>query len=106
MTLTWNFGDAVVTTSPARDHVQRDGGERQQQRGRVVLNNTATLDHRDAAGVAQPPLNAADDVTVIKPKLALVKTASPTTYDSVADGISYSYLLTNNDTVTLMGRSR
>ncbi len=37
------------------------------------------------------------------PKLTLVKTASPTTYDAVGDIISYSYLLTNSGNVTLSG---
>ena len=38
-----------------------------------------------------------------KPALSLVKTASPTSYDSVGDVISYSYLVTNTGNVTLAG---
>ena len=37
------------------------------------------------------------------PALTLVKTASPTTYDSVGDIIGYSYLVTNSGNVTLAG---
>ena len=37
------------------------------------------------------------------PALALVKTATPATYDAVGDVISYSYLVTNNGNVRLAG---
>ena len=37
------------------------------------------------------------------PKLAIVKTATPTTYNAVDQVISYSYLLTNTGNVTLSG---
>ena len=80
MTLTWNFGDAVVTGWAHADHPHTTVANVSSNQAGVVLNNTAKLDHSDAAGAAQSTLNAADDVTVIKPKLALVKTASPATY--------------------------
>ena len=85
VTLTWVFGDAVVTTSPAQITFSATVANVSSNQAGVVLNNTAKLDHSNAAGDAQPPLDAADDVTVIKPKLALAKTASPATYNAVGD---------------------
>ncbi|NIQ20711.1 MAG: hypothetical protein GTN95_11190, partial [Gammaproteobacteria bacterium] len=35
------------------------------------------------------------------PSLAIVKTATPTTYSAVGDVISYSYLVTNTGNVTI-----
>ena len=55
-------------------------------------------------GTTPVPSNS-DDETVTadqRPVLTLVKTATPTTYASVGDVISYSYLLTNNGNVTLV----
>ena len=93
----------MVTASPAQITFSATVANVSSNQAGVVLNNTATLDHSNAAGVAQPPLTAADDVTVIKPVLTLVKTASPGTYDAVDDVINYSYLLTNSGAVPLSG---
>ncbi len=54
---------------------------------------------------AAPVTSNTDTVTIDadqQPELTLVKTASPATYDSVGDTISYSYLLTNTGNVTLV----
>ena len=50
--------------------------------------------------------SATDTATVTadqNPALTIVKTAAPTTYDSVDDVVSYSYLVTNSGNVTLSG---
>ncbi|MDX9848796.1 MAG: hypothetical protein RBT74_17590, partial [Tenuifilaceae bacterium] len=61
------------------------------------VDNTATADSNESG-----PAN--DDETVNlsqNPALTIEKTATPTTYDSVGDVISYSYLVTNSGNVTL-----
>ena len=70
----------------------------------------ADLDSGSVKNTAKASANGTDsnpdDETVTaeqKPALSLVKTASPTSYDSVGDVISYSYLVTNTGNVTLAG---
>ncbi len=70
----------------------------------------ADLDSGSVTNTAKASANGTDsnpdDETVTadkKPALSLVKTASPTSYDSVGDVISYSYLVTNTGNVTLAG---
>ena len=70
--------------------------------GHVLTSRTTFGQGNDYVTV---PLTAAfpdADFGFAYPVLTLVKTASPTTYDSVGDVISYSYLLTNNGNVTLV----
>ena len=63
------------------------------------LTNTAT-----ASNGAVTSLPDSETVFAVQnPKLTLVKTATPGTYDSVGDVIAYSYLVTNTGNVTLSG---
>jgi len=52
-----------------------------------------------------PASSTGEDVEIVAaaPGLALVKSASPATYDAVADMIHYSYLVTNSGNVPLAG---
>ena len=63
--------------------------------------NTACVD--DGAGGATQTCASKYVPGDQNPALTLVKTATPTTYDSVGDIIGYSYLVTNSGNVTLAG---
>jgi hypothetical protein len=70
--------------------------------GSVV--NLATGTAQDAVADGSPVNSNQDSQTVTAtatPDLTLVKTATPTTYDTVGDVIGYSYVLTNNGNVSL-----
>ena len=80
-----------MTHGLVHDHVQADLDS-------GSVKNTAKA---SANGTDSNP----DDETVTadqKPALSLVKTASPTSYDSVGDDL-HSYLVTNTGNVTLAG---
>ena len=66
------------------------------------MKNVATASGQDPDGdpVTSPP----DDETVTadqNPALTILKTASPTTYDTLNQVISYSYKVTNSGNVTI-----
>src|SRR6185436_11136280 len=68
------------------------------------------LDSGSVTNIAQAHANGTDSKTDTETvtaeqtrSLSLVKTATPTTYDSVGDVIGYSYLVTNSGNVTLAG---
>ena len=70
----------------------------------------ADLDSGSVKNTAKASANSTDSntadatVTAVQgPALSLVKTATPATYDSVGDVISYSYLVKNTGNVTLAG---
>ncbi len=103
VTLTWSFGDAVVTASPAQITFTATVANVPSNQDGVVLNNTATLDHNDAAGSPQPPLNGADDVRLVPPAIGLAKQVIDTpsyngdgTYD-----VTYAILVQNIGEVAL-----
>ncbi len=67
-----------------------------------MLNNTATLDHSNAAGDAQPALNAADDVTVVEPSLTLNKVVQTAPSPADAGGtVAYRVTFANATGVTV-----
>src|SRR6185312_15684032 len=63
--------------------------------------NTACVD--DGAGGAAQACASEDVPGTQSPALILVKSATPATYDSVGDVISYSYLVSNSGNVRLAG---
>ena len=64
------------------------------------LVNTASVVSTEVPG---PTKDSATTTITQNPVLMLVKTATPTTYDSVGDVISYGYLVSNSGNVTLTG---
>ena len=96
VTLTWAFGDAVVAASPARiTFTARVANVLSNQAG-VVRNNTATLDHSNAAGAGQPTLNAADNFTVIEPSIVTTKAVTPDAAVEAGTVLNYTVTFTNN----------
>ena len=73
-------------------------GERRAFGGAVTVYERATRQCRDGVGLADRHHVTADQ----NPALTLDKTASPSTYDAVNDVISYSYLVSNTGTSSLV----
>ena len=80
----------TCTASDTIDQADLDAGS---------LTNTATASN----GSVTSNQDSETVTAVTDPELTLVKTATPGTYDSVGDVISYSYLVTNTGNVTLSG---
>jgi large repetitive protein len=97
--LTWNFGDAVVTSSPATiTFSARVANVLGNQQGGARMN-TAALNHRDAADVAQPPLSAQDSFTIVEPTLTIDKSITPASAN-VGDVVTFRITVANPSTVT------
>ncbi len=78
VTLTWQFGDAVVSSSPvtisfAAQIANTSGNQNGDNR-----NNTATLTYTNAGG-SPVTRNASDDLTIREPELEVLKTVSDAT---------------------------
>ena len=65
--------------------------------------NTATVAATNAFGTSTKSDTSTVNFTAQARSLAIVKTATPQTYNAVNQIISYSYLVTNNGNVTLAG---
>ena len=65
--------------------------------------NTATVAATNAFGTSTKTDTSTVNFTAQTRSLAIVKTATPQTYNAVNQIISYSYLVTNNGNVTLAG---
>ncbi len=90
VTLTWNFGDAVVSSSPVTiTYTVRVANVAGNQNG-TDLTNTATLTYTDAQGNGQSRTDT-DTLTVREPELDLQKTVDSTT---PAYGQTLTYTLT------------
>ncbi|MBL8056754.1 MAG: DUF11 domain-containing protein [Anaerolineales bacterium] len=95
-TLTWTFGDAEVTASPAyltfTAVVVNVAGN---QIG-TARTNTAGLRHSNAAGVAQPALTGSDGLTIAEPVLTLSKAIAAAASPADAGGVvTYSVYVSN-----------
>jgi hypothetical protein len=105
--------DVIVPLSPLSDEEPTDGNEddlaaaatafgEYPATAPITVTNFANATSVDSEG---NPLAGSDDATVIAeaqdPSLAIVKTATPTTYSAVGDVISYSYEVTNDGNLTL-----
>jgi uncharacterized repeat protein (TIGR01451 family) len=69
---------------------------------RGSITNTGTATGTPPTGPALPPASSSDTVpAVTNPKVAIAKTASPTSFDAPGTVITYSYRVTNSGNVTL-----
>ncbi len=94
LALSWTFGDAVVTSSPARiTFSARVANVMANQHG-VSRTNQAALGHNNALGVPQPPLSASDGFQVVEPVLRLSKALTGAASPPDAGGIvTYTVLI-------------
>jgi uncharacterized repeat protein (TIGR01451 family) len=68
------------------------------------VTNVATANGRDPSGQIVTSAPDQETVTAIqRPGLQVLKSASPQTYDTVGQVISYSYLVRNTGNVTVVG---
>ncbi|MEW6505265.1 MAG: sortase [Chloroflexota bacterium] len=75
VTLEWNFGDAVISSSPVTITFQAQVANVSSNQDGVNRNNTTTLNYTNAVGVSVTQ-TASDDLTIREPALEVVKTVS------------------------------
>ncbi len=98
VTLTWNFGNATVITSPAQITFSATvANVLANQRGQT-RTNTASLNHHNALGVPQTALTASDDFVLVEPVLSIVKTVVPPLPIDAGDLVTYTIAITHTAT--------
>ena len=78
VTLAWNFGDAAVSSSPAKIVFTAVVANVPGNQGGVTLTNDAALTYNDAANTPQTPLSGSDPSSIVEPSLEIAKTVSAT----------------------------
>ncbi|MCS7247370.1 MAG: sortase [Anaerolineales bacterium] len=89
-TLTWTFGDAVVSSSPVTITYQVTVANVAGNQNGVTRTNSATLSYRDAQNTLKT-LTDTDTITIVEPELDITKTVDDAT---PAYGQTLTYTLT------------
>ena len=74
--LAWDFGNAVITTSPVIFVFRAQVVDVPANQAGLVLTNTAALNHANALGTPQAPLIGQDTVRLVEPNVQLSKAVS------------------------------
>ncbi len=90
VTLTWDFGDAVISSSPITITYNVQVANVVGNQNGDTRTNSATLTYTDAGG-ADESLNDTDSITILEPELDIQKSADDTT---PAYGQTITYTLT------------
>ena len=101
VTLTWDFGNAVVTTSPFTIEYDVVVANVAANQNYTELTNTATLSYAKADAVPQSATPSSVKTTIIEPILTIGKTAVPAaaTLDA-SDEVNYTITIAHDATST------
>ncbi|NWF68265.1 MAG: DUF11 domain-containing protein, partial [Chloroflexi bacterium] len=95
VTITWNFGDAVITARPLTITFTATVANVPANVGGLLLTNTAALDYSDAAGTPQPQITGSDSFTIAGSEITTTKNVNPTTSVQAGDAVTYTVRFTN-----------
>ena len=99
VTLTWNFGDAVVTQTPVTIDYYASVANVLTNQNLHVLTNNVTLNYLDAGGSPKSSTDTTSS-TVVEPRISTTKTVSPTSGVELTDTLTYTVNFTNDGTST------
>ncbi|NWF67574.1 MAG: DUF11 domain-containing protein, partial [Chloroflexi bacterium] len=96
VSVTWNLGNAVVSSSPATITFTASVANVPANVGGLVLTNSASMQYSSGAGVPQPLITDSDPFTIAgEPLITTTKSVNPTTGVRAGDMVTYTVRFTN-----------